>query len=68
MGLEVKSKSPFKPTMLIELANDYRGYHSHRGRPRIGGYETWRAKSSHWRTEAAPKMVASALRQLKSLS
>jgi neutral ceramidase len=39
MGLELKSKSPFKPTMLIELANE---------------------------KTAAPKFVASALRQLES--
>ena len=68
LGLEVKAASPFKPTMLIELANDYRGYiptvqaHEH------GGYETWRAKSSYLEKEAAPKMVAAALRGLAALA
>ncbi len=67
LGLEVKQKSPFKTQFLIELANDYRGYiptvegHEH------GGYETWRAKSSFLEPHAAPKMVASALRQLEKL-
>jgi neutral ceramidase len=68
LGLEVKAASPFKPTMLIELANDYRGYiptveaHEH------GGYETWRAKSSYLEKGAAPKMVAAALRGLAALA
>ena len=68
MGLELKSKSPFKPTMLIELANDYRGYIPTVEGHELGGYETWRAKSSYLEKEAAPKFVASALRQLKSLA
>ena len=68
LGLEVKSKSPFKPTMLIELANDYRGYLPTVEGHEAGGYETWRAKSSYLEKTAAPKFVASALRQLASLA
>lgn len=68
LGLAVKANSPFKSTMLIELANDYRGYiptveaHEH------GGYETWRAKSSYLEKEAAPKMIAAAKRGLAELA
>ena len=68
LGLEIKKKSPFKTQFLVELANDYRGYiptvegHKH------GGYETWRAKSSFLGTDAAPRMVTSALRQLEKLA
>jgi hypothetical protein len=68
MGLELKSKSPFKPTMLIELANDYRGYIPTVEGHEVGGYETWRAKSSYLEKTAAPKFVAAALRQLESLA
>jgi neutral ceramidase len=68
LGLELKSKSPFKPTMLIELANDYRGYIPTVEGHEAGGYETWRAKSSYLEKTAAPKFVASALRQLESLA
>ncbi len=64
LGLEVKAKSPFKPTLLIELANDYRGYIPTVRAFELGGYETWRAKSSYLEKEAAPKMVTAALRQL----
>lgn len=68
MGQEVKSKSPFKPTMLVELANDYRGYIPTVEGHELGGYETWRAKSSYLEKTAAPKFVASAQRQLEALA
>jgi hypothetical protein len=68
LGLEVKAKSPFQPTILIELANDYRGYIPTVEGHQNGGYETWRAKSSYLEVQAAPKMVASALRQLSRLA
>lgn len=68
MGLEVKAKSPFKPTLLIELANDYRGYIPTVEGHEMGGYETWRAKSSYLEKEAAPKLVSAALRVLEKIS
>ncbi len=68
MGLEVKAKAPFKPAMLIELANDYRGYIPTVEGHELGGYETWRAKSSYLEKQAAPKMVATALRLLGKLA
>lgn len=67
LGLEVKQKSPFRPTFLIELANSYLGYIPTVEGHRQGGYETWRAKSSYLEVEAAPKMVAAALRGLTKL-
>ncbi len=68
LGLEAKAKSPFRPTMLIELANDYRGYIPTVEGHELGGYETWRAKSSYLEKNAAPTMVASAVQQLGALA
>lgn len=68
LGLEIKAKSPFKPTFLVELANDYRGYIPTVRAMEQGGYETWRAKSSCLEKEAAPKLVAAVLRQLDAVS
>jgi hypothetical protein len=65
LGLEIKRAVP--RTMMIELANDYRGYIPTVEGHRTGGYETWRAKSSYLETDAAPKLVASAIRQLGRL-
>lgn len=68
LGLEVKQKSPFKPTYLVELANDYRGYLPTVEGMEQGGYETWRAKSSYLEKNTAPRMVSSALKQLNALA
>ena len=67
LGIETKAKSPFKTTMMVELANDYRGYLPTVEGHELGGYETWRAKSSYLEKQAAPKLVASAMRQLGML-
>ncbi|MFO7973531.1 MAG: neutral/alkaline non-lysosomal ceramidase N-terminal domain-containing protein [Candidatus Hydrogenedentota bacterium] len=45
-GLEIKEKSPFAKTFTIELANGYNGYLPTPEQHALGGYETWRARSS----------------------
>ncbi len=40
-GLEIKKKSPFKHTFLIELANGSYGYLPTPKHHELGGYETW---------------------------
>jgi hypothetical protein len=58
IGLAIKERSPFKPTFTIELANGYNGYLPTPEQHKLGGYETWRARSSYLEVEAAPKIVA----------
>ncbi|MCG8599105.1 MAG: hypothetical protein MI807_03090 [Verrucomicrobiales bacterium] len=41
IGLEIKEKSPFPHTMLIELANGGYGYLPPPHQHELGGYETW---------------------------
>jgi neutral ceramidase len=55
-GLAIKQQSPFKPTFTIELANGCSGYLPTPEQHKLGGYETWRARSSFLETEAAPKI------------
>jgi neutral ceramidase len=55
-GLAIKQKSPFKPTFTIELANGCDGYLPTPGQHALGGYETWRARSSYLEVEAEPKI------------
>lgn len=56
IGLNIKKQSPFKPTFTIELANGYNGYLPTPAQHKLGGYETWRARSSYLEVEAAPKI------------
>lgn len=53
-GLAIKQHSPFKPTFVIELANGYNGYLPTPEQHALGGYETWRAKSSYLAEDAEP--------------
>ena len=47
IGLELRKKSPLKQTFTIELANGYNGYLPTPEQHKLGGYETWRARSSY---------------------
>ena len=55
-GLAIKADSPLKPTFTIELANDYCGYLPTAEQHALGGYETWRARSSFLEVEAEAKI------------
>ncbi|GMU20194.1 MAG: hypothetical protein AMXMBFR13_02930 [Phycisphaerae bacterium] len=68
IGLELKEKSPFKPTIVVNLANGYNGYLPTAEHHALGGYETWRARSSYLETGAAAVIVermVSLLNQMK---
>jgi hypothetical protein len=68
IGLEIKKKSPLKPTFTIELANGYNGYLPTPEQHKLGGYETWRARSSYLEVEAAPKITTTVLDLLAKVS
>ncbi len=55
-GLAIKAESPLKPTFVIELANDYCGYLPTAEQHALGGYETWRARSSFLEVDAEAKI------------
>ncbi len=67
IGLDLKGRSPFAQTFTIELANGYNGYLPTPAQHALGGYETWRARSSYLEVEAAPKIVAVLLGLLDEL-
>jgi neutral ceramidase len=60
-GLNIKAKSPFKQTMMVGMANDYAGYLPTEEAHALGGYETWRAKSSFLEIKAATMIQEAAL-------
>lgn len=55
-GLELKEKSPFKPTFTVSLANGYNGYLPTPEHHALGGYETWRARSSYLEVNASTRI------------
>jgi hypothetical protein len=68
IGLEIKRKSPLKPTFTIELANGYNGYLPTPAQHALGGYETWRARSSYLEVGASPKITATVLELLNDVA
>jgi len=66
IGLEMKSRSPFKPTFVVSLAHGLDNYLPTPEQHTLGGYETWLG-SSQLENEAAPKMVSRLLDMLTRL-
>jgi neutral ceramidase len=64
-GLAIKRASPLRPTINIELANGYYGYLPPPDQFPLGGYTTWRARSSCLETEAEPKIAGALLGLLR---
>lgn len=67
IGLELKGKSPLKPAAVFSLANGYNGYLPTPEHHQLGGYETWRAKSSYLEVDASPKVAAKLLELAESV-
>jgi neutral ceramidase len=67
-GLAIKKLSPLKPTFTIELANGYNGYLPTPEQHSLGGYETWRAKSSYLAADAEPKVRQTLLKLLDEVA
>jgi len=67
-GLEIKKRSPLKPTFNIDLANGYFGYLPPPDQHQLGGYTTWRARTSMLEVDAEPKVVATLLELLENVA
>jgi len=67
-GLKLKAKSPLKPTFNISLANGCQGYIPPPDQHKLGGYNTWRARSSCLEPQAEPKIVACLLELLGAVA
>ena len=67
-GLKIKARSPLPRTFTIELANGADGYIPPREQHVLGGYTTWPARSAGLEPGAEPKIVATILTLLESVS
>ena len=66
-GLALKKRSPLPQTIHIELANGYAGYLPPEEQHKLGGYETWPARSSFLQVDAARKILDGQLKLLEDL-
>jgi hypothetical protein len=66
-GLTIKRESPFPLTMVVGLANGYHGYLPPPDQFPLGGYTTWRARTSYLETNAEPKIRGVIAELLSSL-
>jgi hypothetical protein len=66
IGLEMKRRSPFKPTFVVSLAHGYFGYLPTVEQHKLGGYETWLG-TNRLEIEAAPKIVKALLAMMDRL-
>ena len=67
-GLAIKQGSPLPATFTVSLANGYGGYLPTPEQHRLGGYESWDARSSFLETGAEPKIRAGILGLLHDLA
>ncbi len=65
-GLELKGKSPFRPTFTHSIANGYYGYLPTPEQHQLGGYETWLG-TSRLEVDASVKITQALLQMLASM-
>jgi hypothetical protein len=68
IGLELKRTSPFAVTAVVSLANGYNGYLPTPEHHALGGYETWRARSSYLEVQASVKITKTLQELLRRLA
>lgn len=67
-GLKIKLQSPLPKTVVIELANGGDGYIPPPEQHRLGGYNTWPARSAGLEVQAEPKITEAALQLLEQVA
>ena len=67
-GLKIKAASPLKQTMVIELANGGDGYIPPVEQHRLGGYNTWPARSAGLEISAESKVTQTCIELLEAVT
>ena len=67
-GLDIKRRSPFRHTVVAELANDWIGYLPDREAHALGGYQTWTGFHSYAEIGTGEAVVDEIVRMLHELS
>jgi hypothetical protein len=67
-GMDIKKRSPFKHTIVAELANDWIGYLPNREAHEFGGYQTWMGLHSYAEPGTGERVADTAVEMLKELA
>lgn len=68
LGLDVKKRSPFPHTVVVELANDWIGYLPDRKAHELGGYQTWTGLHSYAEPGTGERVADEAVAMLNALA
>ncbi|MSU73177.1 MAG: hypothetical protein EXS43_12695 [Opitutus sp.] len=68
IGLDLKANKPLDQHFTISLANGYNGYLPTPEHHQLGGYETWRARSSYLEVDASTKITKNLKEMLAQLA
>ena len=67
LGMDIKARSPFKHTIIAELANDWIGYLPDRQGQTLGGYQTWTGLHSFTEPGTGERIADEAVKMLQQL-
>ena len=68
LGINIKQRSPFEHTYVVELANDWIGYLPDREAHRLGGYQTWMGLHSYAEEGTGERMADEVVELLHELA
>jgi hypothetical protein len=68
LGMDIKRRSPFANTVVVELTNDWIGYLPDREAHRLGGYQVWTGFHSYAEPGTGERMVDEAVKMLEKLA
>ena len=68
LGLDIKNRSPFRHTYVVELANDWIGYLPDLDAHKLGGYQVWTGYHSFAEQGTGERLVNELVGMLAELS
>jgi neutral ceramidase len=68
LGLDIKNRSPFRHTVIAELANDWIGYVPDQDAFKLGGYQVWTGFHSYCEPGTGERIVDEAVAMLKEVA
>ena len=67
LGIRIKKESPYRNTLVAELANDWIGYLPDREAHRLGGYQTWMGFHSYAEIGTGERVAETVTRMFREL-